>query len=346
MAKLRFGLTGSGYMGRTHAEAIRRLGAEAELVAVWGGSRAPELAARFGIACEATVESLTRRPDLDAVVVTTPNHQHVTDATLALEAGKHVLVEKPFALSVADCDRMIAAAARRGLVVATAYNLRFRTNPPKARKLIAAGTIGRVQSMHYSMIRRLDDNFGGSKVERWHQTGNLGFFIDGLPHGLDLMRWFMGAEVARVGGFCRTFLRNPEVEDTDVGVIEFTNGAVCSVHTTMAGHAAFPGEEAHLGIVGSEGILNLDAFGQMHLSDRRGGWRLVSTQPRVPFDQPDAAFTDLGRMQAFIDQMQSFIDGIQGKPMQAATGADGRAGVAACLGLLESSKAGAFVRLE
>ena len=89
----------------------------------------------------------------------------------------------------------------------------------------------------------------------------------------------------------------------------------------------------------------MDAFGDMFLSDRQGGWRLVSNQPPVPFDNPEKAFTEVGRMQAFYDQMQAFIDGINGKPMRAGTGADGRAGVAVCLAMMQSSLENRFVNL-
>jgi predicted dehydrogenase len=345
MKKIRFGITGSGYMGRTHAEAIKHLGSAASLVAVWGGSRAPELARRFGAACEDTVEALARRPDIDAVVVTTPHHLHVKDVLLSLEAGKHVLVEKPMATTVADCDRMLEAAARKGLVLATAYNSRFRNNPPRARELIQSNAIGKVQSMHFSMIRRMDDNFGGNKFHWISLPETIGFVIDGLPHGIDMMRWFTGAEIVKVAGFSRTFLPNRPIEDTTVGIMEFSNGAIGSAHTTIAASGPYPREGTRLSIVGSSGIIDMDAFGDMFLSDRQGGWRLVSNQPPVPFDDPEKAFTEVGRMRAFYDQMQSFVDGINGKPMRAGTGADGRAGVAVCLAMMQSSRENRFVNL-
>ena len=346
MKKIRFGITGSGYMGRTHAEAVKHLGDAAGLSAVWGGSRAPEMAQRFGIACEATCETLVRRSDVDAIVVTTPHHLHVREVLLALEAGKHVLVEKPMATSVADCDRMLEAAKRQGVVLATAYNSRFRSNPPRARELVQSGALGHIQSMHFSMIRRLDDNFGGNKFQWMNAPESVGFVIDGLPHGVDMMRWFTGAEVVRVAALCRTFVPGRAIEDTTVGIMEFSNGATCSVHTTIAASAPYPREAARLSIVGSAGLIDMDAFGDMHLSDRKGGWRLISTQPPVPFDNPEKAFTEPARMQAFYDQMQSFIDGISGKPMVAGTGADGRAGVAVCLAMMASSQDGHFVSLS
>ncbi len=346
METIRFGITGSGYMARTHAEAILRLGPAARLVAVWGGSRASELAARYRAECEQTVERLAQRPDIDAIVVATPHAMHARETLLALEAGKHVLVEKPMATTLADCDRMIGAAARRGLVLAVGYTLRFRVNAPRARELVVAGAIGRVRTMHYSMIRRMDDNFGGSKLAWMNAPEAVGFVIDGLPHGVDLVRWLTGAEARTVVGFSRTFLPDRLIEDSTVGVIELSNGSICSVNVTIAAPGPYPGEEARLAIVGSAGILDLNAYGDLHLSDRAGGWRTISTQPAVPFADPEAAFVAAERMQAFQDQMASFVDGINGKPMRAGTGADGRAGVAVCLALRASSRERRLVSLS
>lgn len=346
MKKIRFGITGSGYMGRTHAEAIKYLSSTAELVAIWGGSRAPELAKRLGVANEPTLDALVRRTDIDAVIVTTPHHLHINEVVPALESGKHVLVEKPMATSLEDCDRMLAAAAKHKRVLGVAHNLRFRINVPKARELFKAGAIGQVQSMHYSMIRQYSNlgNFGGSKTSWVNLPEVVGFVIDGLPHGVDAMRWIMGAKATRVAGFSRTFTPGRQNEDTTVGLIEFSNGAICSVHTTMASSGFYAGEMARLSIVGSAGSLDIDAFGDMYLTDREKGWRKVSTQPPVNPDDPDAAFKE-GRMRAFYDQIQSFIDGIHGQPMEVATGADGRAGLATCLGMLTSNKENRIVEI-
>jgi|ERR1035437_3244641 predicted dehydrogenase len=346
MKKIRFGITGSGYMGRTHAEAIKANNSTAELVAIWGGTRAPGLAERYGAAYEPTLEGLMRRKDIDAIVISTPHQNHVQEVMLAVEGGKHVLIEKPMATKVEDCDQMLAAAAQRKLLVGVAHNLRFRVNLPRVKELIAANAIGRVQSMHYSMIRQLANagNFGGNKMGWVNTPEAIGFVIDGLPHGLDAIRWVTGAEITRVAGFCRTYTPERPIEDTTVGILEFSNGAICSVNTTIASHGDYHGEMAHLSIVGSAGSLDMDGFGALHLTDRAKGWRLVSTQPPVMADDPESAYK-IGRMKAFNDQIQSFIDGIHGKPMQVATGADGRAGLAACLAMLTSSREHRFVNL-
>jgi UDP-N-acetyl-2-amino-2-deoxyglucuronate dehydrogenase len=346
MKKIRFGITGSGYMGRTHADAIKSLGSAAELVAIWGGTRAPALANRYGAAHEPTLEGLMKRRDIDAIVISTPHHLHVKEVLLALEGGKHVLIEKPMATKVEDCDRMLAAAESRGLVIAVAYNLRFRVNLPKVRELISSGAIGRVQSMHYSMIRQLANvgNFGGNKTGWVNLPEAVGFVIDGLPHGVDAMRWATGSEVVRVAGFCRTYSPERPIEDTTAGIMEFSNGAICSVNTTIASHGDYHREMARLSIVGSKGSLDMDGFGELHMTDREKGWRLIATQPPVMADDPESAFK-IGRMQAFNSQIQAFVDRINGKQSDVATGADGRAGLATCLAMLTSSQENRFVQL-
>ncbi len=110
MSVIRFGIVGSGYMGKTHAEAVHRL-PNAELIAVAGGSRAPDLAKQYAVDLE-DVDTLLRRSDIDAIVITTPHHLHYEQTLVALQEKKHVLVEKPLATSVDDCNQMINLAAQ------------------------------------------------------------------------------------------------------------------------------------------------------------------------------------------------------------------------------------------
>jgi len=349
MKKIRFGITGSGYMARTHAEAIKRLAPAAELVAIWGGSRAPGLAQQYAAACEPTVEALMRRTDIDAVVIATPHHLHTLETLLALETGKHALIEKPMATTVADCDRMLEVAARQGLVLATGYNLRFRNNPLRLRELVAENALGRLLTLQISQLYNLGDNtgnFGGTSYAWLNLPENIGNIIDGLPHAVDLIRWMTGAEPTTVAAICRTFLpkRPPQVDDTTVGFVEFSNGLLCSVNTSCALPAPYPAQDCNMRIVGSRAVVDFDAYGEVHIGDEQG-WRLVTKQPAVGWATPDTAFGDV-RMKAYCNQMQSFIDGIHGKPMQAGSGRDGRAGVAVSLAMIESSRQRRWIELS
>ena len=338
MKKLRFGIIGSGFMGRTHSEAVRRL-PNAELVAVAGGSRAPGLAERYGMACEPDFETLVRRADIDAVVVTTPHHVHVRETLAALNQGKHVLVEKPMATMVADCDQMIATARTKKLTLATGYQQRFRLNNARARELIRAGAIGKILAAQVSMPMYAGTikagGFGGNWAW-WNDASSVGHLFNSSPHAIDMLRWFTGGDVVTVSAFSRTFLPDIPVEDTTMGLFELSTGAICSLFSSRALPApSFPGEEFRFRITGSTGLIDLDPYGELRLSDAQG-WRLVSQQPPVKHEGADTAFADV-RMQAYCDQMSAFIAAIEGRPSQVGTGEDGRAAVETCAAMLKSS---------
>jgi predicted dehydrogenase len=339
MKKIRIGILGSGYMGRTHAEAIRRLPKHAELVAVHGGTRAPGLAERYGMAFEADKATLLQRRDIDAIVVTTPHHLHVEETLGALAQGKHVLVEKPLATSVADCDRMLAAAAQRKLTLAVGYQQRFRVNNVKTCEIIKSGAIGKVLAVQVSMPMYAGaikaGGFGGNWAW-WNDPASLGHLLNSAPHAIDLLRKFTGGEVVTVSALSRTFLPEVPVEDTTMGLLEFSTGTICSIFSSRALPApSFPGEDFRFRITGSTGLLDLDPYGELRQSDERG-WRVVCQQPPVKHEAADAAFGDV-RMQAYCDQMSAFIAAIDGQPSNVGTGADGRAAVVACVAMLDSS---------
>ena len=113
--ELGIGIIGSGYMGRTYAECVARYNQNSRLVAVAGGSRAAALATDYGVDAEPTVDALLQRPDIDAVIITSPQSAHREQTVAAAEHGKHILVEKPMATSVADCRAMIDACKSAGV---------------------------------------------------------------------------------------------------------------------------------------------------------------------------------------------------------------------------------------
>jgi predicted dehydrogenase len=338
MKTYRFGIVGSGFMGRTHLEAIKRL-PNAQTVAVTGGSRAPGLAQRYGIEFVADKAALLRRPDLDAIVITTPHHLHAEEALIALEAGKHVLVEKPLATTPEDCDRMMAAARRSGVALGVGYQQRFRVNNLKACELIRSGAIGAVQAVQVSMPMYAgaikSGGFGGD-WSWWNDPANVGHLLNSSPHAIDLLSWMMQADVKAVSGISRTLLPGLQVEDTTMALLEFSNGAIASLFSSRALPApSFPGEDFRFRIVGSKALLDLDAYSELRLSDE-SGWRVVSQQPPVKHEGADTAFADV-RMQAYRDQMAAFIDLIEGRPTSVGTGPAGRSAIAACRAILDSS---------
>jgi predicted dehydrogenase len=179
----------------------------------------------------------------------------------------------------------------------------------------------------------------------WNDPKSIGHIFNSAPHSIDLMRWFMGAEVKTVSAFSRTLIPDITVEDTTMALMEFSNGAICSLFSSRALPApAFIGEEYRIRIVGNKGLIDLDPYGELRVSDENG-WRTVSEQPSVGHEGASSAFGDI-RMQAYRDQIASFIDLIEGKPSNIGIAEDGRAAVAACVAMLESSSNRSWISLE
>src|SRR5215467_14393434 len=137
---------GAGFIGRVHMEAIRRLG-HIRIRALTDPEfdKAKRLGAEFSVErVEAEFAAVLEDPAIDAVHVCTPNHLHVPVAKAALEAGKHVLCEKPLATSAADAQALVALAAARGRRAALCHNLRYYPMVQHVRQLCAAGELGEV----------------------------------------------------------------------------------------------------------------------------------------------------------------------------------------------------------
>src|SRR5512134_981453 len=234
-------------MGQTHAEAASQVD-ELRVVAVAGGSRAPRVAETYGLNLERDARSLCRRDDVDAVIITTPHPVHVSEALESIECSKHVLIEKPMATSLHDCDRILEAADRKGVVVAVGYHQRFRRNVAEACRLIRSGTLGQILTVQVSMPFPISVLRGegvlGSNWAWWSDPRSLGHIINGGPHAIDVLRWCLQAEVATVSALCRTFCQEAAVEDTTMALMSFTNGTLCTLFSTSVAAAPnFVGEE-------------------------------------------------------------------------------------------------------
>jgi predicted dehydrogenase len=150
MNKLRVAILGTGFMGRVHTEALRRLG-NVEVVGVAGRTlaTAQKFAAQLGIErATSDCNELLAQPDILAVHICTPNSLHFPMAKAALEAGKHVLCEKPLASSIAEAQAMAALAADNKLANCTLYNVRAYPQVQNMRRMREAGDFGDIFAVH------------------------------------------------------------------------------------------------------------------------------------------------------------------------------------------------------
>jgi predicted dehydrogenase len=339
MPKLRYGIIGSGFMGRTHAEAIRHID-NAELRAIAVGSRAPGLAADYGVPLCESAEALAARDDVDAVIITTPQYAHTEEALLAAAHGKHLFVEKPMTTTVEDADRIIAACASRGLALGVGYQQRYRSVPRGAYELVRAGAIGQVHTIQFSQTFQMfvDPAFGGD-WSWWANPESVGHILAGGVHAIDLCRWMLGAEVVSAFGHSRTFREPHEPENTTMGLLTFANGTIMSLWASSAcPPPGFPGLTFRAQLMGEHGMIDMDAYDKLQLAND-GAWRTVAEQPPVNTEKAATAF-GFPRMHAYIDQLAAYTNAVLSDTTPPVDGADGRAGVAAALALLESSRTG------
>ncbi|MEA3375137.1 MAG: Gfo/Idh/MocA family oxidoreductase, partial [Chloroflexota bacterium] len=200
MGTLRAAVVGTGFMGRTHTEALRRL--DIDVVGIVGSSpeKSRQAAEREGVSkAYATYDELVGDADVQVVHITTPNHLHFAQASEALRAGKHVMCEKPLAMTSHETGRLVALAEETGLTAGVNYNIRFYPLNVEARELVRRGDLGDV----YSIV--------GSYVQDWlvyptdynwrvlaDRGGKLRAVADIGTHWLDLVQTITGLKVERV----------------------------------------------------------------------------------------------------------------------------------------------------
>jgi predicted dehydrogenase len=181
-APLRGGLVGYGFAGKTfHAPLIAAVPGLA-LAAVASRDPAKVAADWPGVPVERSPEALCARPDLDLVVVATPNDTHYPLARAALRAGKHVVVDKPFTVAVAEAEELAALAEARGLVLSVFHNRRWDSDFLTLRRLVDTGALGRVVSLESRF-----DRFRPAVRDRWRERPGpgAGLWYDLGPHLVD-----------------------------------------------------------------------------------------------------------------------------------------------------------------
>ena len=198
MRKLRAAVIGAGFMGRVHTEALRRLGT-VEVAAV--AAITEEEAKRFAEAnniewATADVDSILKSGDIDGVHICTPNALHAPIALAALKAGKHVLCEKPLALSAAEAKKMAELAEKKGLCNATNHNLRYYPVVQQIRRMIENGDLGEILVVQgtYSQDWLLYDTDFNWRILRKH-NGTLRAVGDIGSHWMDMIQHVTGLPI-------------------------------------------------------------------------------------------------------------------------------------------------------
>ncbi len=249
--KVRYGVISTARIARkSHIPAAAKT-TNCEIVAIASRdqSRAEHWAGELDIPrAYGSYAELLDDPDVDAVINATPNSLHAEWTVRAAEAGKHILCEKPFAMTVEEADGMIAAARDGGVLLMEAFRYRFHPQVPFVRETIDSGEVGELRLTRVELLYTIQDWAGDSRVKPGLGGGCL---MDAGCYTVNLTRFLMGAEPVRVQAFERR-RAEPAVDTTFAGLMEFPGDRLAYVATGMEEPFRFTCE-----VIGSEGTIRV-----------------------------------------------------------------------------------------
>lgn len=224
---IKFAIVGCGHIAKKHVEAIQRV-EKAQLVAVCDNhsDRLKQFSEIYGVKGFSTLEDLLDKvKGIDVVNICTPSGLHTEMAIQAAQAKKHVIVEKPLALTVEDADRIIEACRMHHVKLAVVHPNRFRPAVRELKKAIDNGWFGRLS--HVNATVRWNRNQAYYDQAPWRGTKSMdgGVLMNQAIHNLDLLLWLCGP-VKEVQAYTATRLRNIETEDVAVAILTLENGAL------------------------------------------------------------------------------------------------------------------------
>lgn len=312
---MRVAIVGCGLIGQKRA---RALDGDARLVAVadLDPRRAAALAAQHvGCAVETDPTACVRRRDVDLVIVSTINHALAPLTLAAVEAGKHVLVEKPAARSAEELEPVLVAARQRGVVVKVGFNHRFHPALLQARRLVDEGAVGPL------MYVRGRYGHGGrlGYEQEWRANRELsggGELLDQGVHLIDLARWFLG-EFTHVHGIIGTYFWPMPVEDNGFLALQTDTGRIAWLHASCTEWKNL----FCLEIYGRDGKLQIDGLGGSYGVERLSFYRML---PQM--GPPETTIWEYpGEDRSWQAEFADFRRSLAGEPAWGATLEDGRA---------------------
>jgi len=343
--KIRLGVVGAGIWGGMHIRAYMQH-PSAQLVAICDldKSRAQEAANKFGIpGCYTDIDEMLDE-ELDGLSIATPDTAHADIAVKAAGKGVHILVEKPLATTVQECERMISAASSAGVYLMVDWHNRW--NPPcyYAYKAIRAGELGKISYIYY---RVSDTIYVPTKMLPWAGKSSVMWFLG--SHALDTTCWLTGEEPVRV--FCKRkegVLKGMGIPTADmyITMVDFAGGATAVVENSWVLPQSSPTLIDHkCEIIGSKGVINLDP------THNRAFAKYTAA---TPGGFPDASFADMfitpeihGRQLGFaVESIYHFVECIRDGKKPLTSGEDGLLNTRLILAAEESADKGVPVKLK
>jgi UDP-N-acetyl-2-amino-2-deoxyglucuronate dehydrogenase len=337
---LGFAVVGTGMIAAYHARAIAKTrGARLVGVVSRSAERGLAFAAEHGASVvTATAEEMAQRPDVQALAIATPSGAHLEPALAGIQAGRHVLIEKPLEITPERVDRILDAAEAAGVKVGAIFQSRFGPGAQAVKAAVDAGRLGRmVLASAYVKWNRSAEYYRSPWKGTWALDGGAAL-INQAIHGLDLLQWFAGLPTEVSGRFTRRVHTGIEADDTTVATLQFPDGALGVIEASTA---LWPGWSRRIELCGEAGSIRLE-------DDRITQWEFATPQP-----QDDAIRASAGESQGsgaadpggisiagHLAQLEDFVAAIRDDRPPAIDGREGRKAVALVHAIYESAKSG------
>lgn len=327
MKKIGWALIGASTIARQYMVDAIRQQPDGEVVAVMSSNRerGQQFAEEFGIAHSYDkLEAVLANPAVDAVYISTTNELHHAQTLAAAAAGKHVLCEKPLALSLADAEGMLAACRNAGVVLGTNHHLRNAASHRKLRELLRAGAIGKPLFVRVFHAVFLPPALQGWRIDKPAAGG--GVILDITVHDADTLRFLLDAEpVSAVAIGTGGTMSQQALEDGVMAVIEFDNGVLAQIHDAFTTRYAETGLEIH-GTEGSliaKNVMTQRAVGDIVLRNAAGESSIAIEHENL-----------------YVRSLAQFHQAIHGNGAPAASGEDGLRSLATALAVQEACRSG------
>jgi len=312
MNKIKYGIIGAGTMGRSHLECLQTID-EAELVAVADNCEGSlekfrAVSKNMNMACYSSYHELLGCGDIDAVVICTPDFTHVDIVAAALDAGKHVLSEKPAATTIKDLERLESAVRKAKTVFQIGLECRYLPVFQRMVEMIRAGNIGRTRMLWCKEFRGPFLEKVGNWIMSKEKTG--GVFVEKTCHYFDLMNWFADARPKKVIALAgqdvvkEIYGIKPDIYDNGWVIIEYENNVRASLGLCMFCDCEY---DIEMGVIGENAVME-GFFAQSRLKLTEYGTQTTS-DIQVRMDEKYRRLSHTGGVYfehlAFIDNIRN-----------------------------------------
>ena len=334
MSEIRIAVVGVGRIGLTHAENLARRVRGASLTAVTtsNAEQAEQTLQRCGdVAVYPSLGELLIAEELDAVCISSSTSAHADNVVQCAEAGLHIFCEKPLALTLAECDRAIAAAEKAGVKLMVGHVRMFDAGHVEARRKIEAGAIGTPVA-----FRAISGDVDPPPPSFANPAVSGGLIVDAMYHDLYVARWLLADEVVRA------YAEGGALVDPAIGAVGDVDNAVVSLRfrrgamgTLFVSRTCRYGYDLRVEVIGDEGAVQVGYFRQtpVRLLDRSGVHHDMARTFPERFDE------------AFVAELQAFVDSVRQDTEPPVTGADSRTTLAIGIAATQAMREGIPVEL-